>query len=73
MNPQIMLKIALRHPEVYGLAWVRSKSAKARNQVIRTSIEWGVIAFARLVNPEATWAIAALKLCFWVLDQLQQD
>ncbi|GET40628.1 hypothetical protein MiSe_54390 [Microseira wollei NIES-4236] len=64
VNSQIMLTIALYHPEVYGLAWVRSKSAKVRNQVIRTSIEWGAIAFARLINPEATWAIPALKLCF---------
>ena len=73
MNPQMMLTLALRHPEVYGLTWMRSKSAKARNKVIRTIIEWGVIAFARWINPEANLAIASLKLCFWVLDQLQQD
>jgi hypothetical protein len=73
MNPQMMLIIALRHPEIYGLAWMRSKSAQTINKVIRTIIEWGVIAFARWINPEANLAIASLKLCFWVLDQLQQD
>lgn len=73
MNPQIMLTLALRHPEIYGLAWARSKSAQTINKVIRTIIEWGVIAFARWINPQATWAIASLKLCFWVLDQMHKD
>ena len=42
------------------------------NQFV-TIIEWGVIAFAKWINPEANLAIALLKLCFFVLDQLQQN
>ncbi|HEY9633483.1 MAG TPA: hypothetical protein V6D14_08765 [Coleofasciculaceae cyanobacterium] len=36
-------------------------------------IEFAVIAFAGLINPEASnWAVPTLKLCFLLLDYLQK-
>lgn len=81
MKAQLMLQFAIRCPEVYGLAWVRSNlaqsskpSAKAkRNKALRKIIEFAVIAFAGLINPEAAnWAVPALKLCFMLLKYLQK-
>lgn len=75
MNNQLMLKIAIQYPLVFGLARVRSNSSvKAkRNKALRKMIEFAVIAFAGFINPEATnWAIPALKLCFMLLDYLQK-
>ena len=81
MKGQLMLQFAIRHPEVYGLAWVCSNSAQRskpsaqakKNKALRKMIEFAVIAFAGLINPEAVnWAIPALKLCFMLLDYLQK-
>lgn len=77
----MMLIIALRYPELYGLAWVRSNSAQPskpsakakKNKALRKIIEFAVITIAGLINPEAAnWAIPALKLCFMLLDYLQK-
>ena len=81
MKAQLMLQIAIQYPEVYGLAWVYSNSAQLakpsakpkKNRALRKMIEFAVIAFAGLINPEAAnWAVPVLKLCFMVLDYLQK-
>jgi len=81
MKTQLMLQFAIQYPQIYGLAWVHSNSerrsklsAKAeRNKALRKIIEFAVIAFAGLVNPEAAnWAFPALKLCFMLLNYLQK-
>ncbi len=81
MKAQLMLQFAIRYPEVYGLAWVRSNSAQRskpsakakKNKALRKMIEFAVIAFAGLINPEAAnWAVPVLKLCFMLLDYLQK-
>lgn len=81
MNNQLMLQFVIRYPEVYGIAWVRSNSAQSskpsakdkKNKALRKIIEFAVIGFAGLINPEAAnWAVPALKLCFMVLDYLQK-
>jgi hypothetical protein len=81
MNTQLMLQIAIQYPEVYGLAWVYLNSAQRskpsatakRNRALRKMIEFAVIAFAGLINPEAAnWAVPVLKLCFMLLDYLQK-
>ncbi|MUG94954.1 hypothetical protein F7734_22345 [Scytonema sp. UIC 10036] len=73
MSYQLMLELAIRHPEVYGLAWMQSKSAKYQiNRELSKIIEFAVIAFAGSVNPEAAdWVVPVLKLCFMILDLLQ--
>jgi hypothetical protein len=82
MKSQLTLQIAIQYPEVYGLAWVSSNSTQRsqpsaqakRNRALRKIIEFAVIAFARLINPEAAnWAVPALKLCFMLLDYLQKS
>ncbi len=82
MKTQLMLQFAIRYPEVYGLAWVRSNSAQSsissvkakKNKALRKIIEFAVIAFAGFINPEAAnWAVPALKLCFMVLNYLQKS
>jgi hypothetical protein len=81
MKAQLMLQIAIQYPEVYGLAWVCSNSAQAskpsakakKNKALRKIIEFAVVVFAGLINPEAAnWAVPALKLCFMLLDYLQK-
>ncbi len=81
MKSQLTLQIAIRYPEVYGLAWVHSNSerpsklsAKAnRNKALRKIIEFAAIAFAGFINPEAAnWAVPALKFCFLLLNYLQK-
>lgn len=81
MKTQLMLQIAIRYPEVYGLAWVQSNSAQPskpsakanRNKALRKMIEFAAIAFAGFINPEAAnWAVPALKLCFLLLNYLQK-
>lgn len=81
MKAQLMLQFAIRYPEVYGLAWVRSNSAQyskpsakaKRDKALGKMFEFAVIAFAGLINPEAAnWAVPALKLCFMLLKYLQK-
>jgi hypothetical protein len=81
MKTQLMLQIAIRYPEVCGLAWVLSNSAQPskpsakanRNKALRKIIEFAAIAFAGFINPEAAnWAVPALKLCFLLLNYLQK-
>lgn len=82
MKSQLTLQIAIQYPEVYGLEWVRSNSAQRsksslkakKNKALRKMIEFAVIAFAGLINPEAAnWAVPVLKLCFLLLDYLQKS
>ncbi len=76
MNNQLMLKIAIQYPLVFGLARVQSNSSvKAKkNKALRKIIEFAVIAFAGFINPEAAnWAVPALKLCFLLLNYLQKS
>jgi hypothetical protein len=81
MKTLLMLQFAIRYPEVYGLAWVQSNSdqpykppAKAdTNKALWKIIQFVVIAFVGLINPEAAnWAVPVLKLCFMLLDYLQK-
>ena len=81
MKAQLMLQIAIQYPEVYGLAWVYSNSAQPfkpsvkakKNKALRKIIEFAVVVFAGLINPEAAnWAVPVLKLCFMLLDYLQK-
>jgi hypothetical protein len=75
MNNQLILQIAIQYPLVFGLAKVRSNcSAKAKkNKALRKIIEFAVVVFAGLINPEAAnWAVPVLKLCFMLLDYLQK-
>ncbi len=82
MKTQLMLQFAIRYPKLYGLAWVQSNLAQSsissvkakRNKALGKIIEFAVIAFAGLINPEAAnWAVPALKLCFMVLNYLQKS
>lgn len=82
MKGQLMLQIAIRYPEVYGLTWVHSNSAQhskpsataKRSKALRKIIEFAVIAFAGFINPEAAnWAVPALKLCFLLLHYQQKS
>ncbi len=81
MKAQLMLQIAIQYPEVYALAWVHSNSAQSskpsvqtkKNRALHKIIEFSVVAFAGLINPEAAnWAVPALKLCFMLLKYLQK-
>lgn len=82
MNTQLMLQIATRCPEIYGLAWIHSNLAQPskpvaklkKDKAVRKIIELTVISLAGLINPEAAnWAVPALKLCFLLLDYLRKN
>jgi len=81
MNPKLMLQIATQCPEIYCL-WIHSNLAQTfkpstklkKNRVLRKIIEFAVISFVGLINPEAAnWSVPALKLCFLVLNSLSNN
>lgn len=82
MNTQLMLQLATRCPEIYGLVWMHSNLAQPskpsaklkKNKALRKIIEFAVISLAGLINPEAAnWAIPALKVCFLLLNYLRKN
>jgi hypothetical protein len=82
MNTQLMLQLATRFPEIYGLVWMHSNLVQRskpstklkKNRVLPKVIEFAVISLAGLINPEAAnWAVPALKLCFLLLNYLRKN
>ncbi|AFZ27080.1 hypothetical protein Cylst_5030 [Cylindrospermum stagnale PCC 7417] len=82
MNNQILLKIAIQHPEIIALVWVQSKSNQPSqlavkpkpNNALLQIIEAAIITFVPLVDPvNATWTVPLLKLCFFMLKVLQKE